>query len=55
MVKTGDLYIQLIVRVRTRSYEEIMITSAYLYRWVSVLDVVLQVTHQHQVTCLVPA
>lgn len=32
-----------------------MITSAYLYRWVSVLDVVLQVTHQHQVTCLVPA
>lgn len=28
---------------------------AYLHGWVSVLDVVLQVAHQHQVPCLVPA
>lgn len=27
---------------------------AYLHRWVSMLDVVLQVAHQHQVAGLVP-
>lgn len=27
----------------------------YLYRWVGVLDVVLQMTHEHEVTGLIPA
>lgn len=32
-----------------------MSVSIYLDRWVSVLDVVLQMAHQHEVTGLVPA